>query len=432
MEVISYLDLFLGAFLNVICCLTIAKKIFKIKIVNNKCKIYIYIIIVAIGIALINEFNKNMFKAVFTIPLIVICIFKVFDVKISKSLYYTIVASFYMLIGEIFISLIFSLLSIDISFVQNEVLGKTLGNILVIFSTLPFLYIKYIANIFIKIEAVKLSKKTINVVFIIFLIIGSAFVFKSSTNLENLIMTIMNMIIFFVFIFLLYISLSETQKVNQISDEYNSLLNYLDKYEKEIVEKRKIVHDFRNQLIVINGYINDKEKLKQYMNSIIEEQKNIRETKIIKNIDKLPKGLKGLMYYKLSQIEGKVKINLLVKSKLKDFDKLSSKDNRNILKIIGVLLDNAIESAIKAVEKYLFIEFVIINGTFKMNIVNSNNIIIEKNKIMELGVSSKGKNRGYGLSLVKDIVRNDERYNVEFEQNNKEFNTNFTFLLNIK
>lgn len=430
MEIFGYLDLFLGAFLNVICCLTIIKKIFKTKIIKNKYKIYIYIIIVAIGIALINEFNKNMFKAVFTIPLIAISVFKVFDVKISKSLYYTIVASFYMLIGEIFISLIVSLLSIDISFVQSNVLGKTLGNILVIVSTLPFLYIKYIANVFIKMERRKLSEKTINTVFIVFLIIGSAFVFKSSTNLENLIMTIMNMIIFFVFIFLLYISFSETQKVNQISDEYNSLLNYLDKYEKEIVEKRKIVHDFRNQLIVINGYINDKEKLKQYMNSIIEEQKNIKETKIIKNIDKLPKGLKGLIYYKLSQIEDKIKINLLVKSKLKEFDKLASKDNRNILKIIGVLLDNAIESAVVTEEKYLFIEFEIINHCFKICIINSNSNKIEKNKIMELGVSSKGKNRGYGLSLVKDIIRNDERYNIEFEQNTNEFNTVFTFLIN--
>lgn len=426
MDIMSYLDLFLGAFLNVICCLTIVKKIFKTKIVNNKYKIYIYIIIVAIGIALINKFNKNMFKAIFTIPLITISIFKVFDVKISKSLYYTIVASFYMLIGDMIIGIIIPLLNLEYAFIATNILGKTIGNILVIIATIPLLKIKFMAKIFKKIDNIKLNYKYVFKIFILFLAIGSAFVFKSSINVENIVQIITNFIIFIIFVILLYISYRETQKVNKISDEYNSLINYLDKYEKEIVEKRKIVHDFKNQLIVINSYVDDSKKLKQYLNGIIEEQKNIKETKIIKNIDKLPKGLKGLVYYKLSQISDEINISLNVKSKFNGYDLLSAKDNKNILKVIGILIDNAIESSLKTKNKYILIEIEMHKGIFEICITNSHDNKVEKSKITELGFSTKGKNRGYGLSLAKDIIRDNENYSLSFDITEVEFKATFT------
>ena len=43
---------------------------------------------------------------------------------------------------------------------------------------------------------------------------------------------------------------------------------------------------------------------------------------MLNNIDKLPNGLKGLIYYKLSQTDGKLNIDLNVKSKFKFFEKL--------------------------------------------------------------------------------------------------------------
>jgi len=426
MDIISYLDLLYGAIINVIFYCIIINKIFKIRKIKDKKIMYFTILLTSIAISIINIYNQNMFKALITIPLVAIAMYKIFDIKISKALYCTLIASFYLLIGDMIVGIIFPILNLKFNFLETNILGKTIGNILVTIATIPLLYLTFLSKIFRKLYNLKINFKVIMIIFFIFLIIGSAFVFKSSDDINNIISIIMNFIIFSVFILLLCFSYNKTEKVNKISNEYNTLLDYLDKYEMEIIEKRKLVHDFKNKLIIINGYVENNSNLKEYLNAIIDEQKNIKETKVVKNIDKLPKGLKGLIYYKLSQIDGKTNIVLNVKSNSDVFEHISSKDNSNLLKIVGILIDNAIESVMETKEKYLFIDIKINKENFEMNIINSCENTLEKNKLMDLGFSTKGKNRGYGLSLVKDIIRNDDRYKLEFDSKNNNVETKFS------
>ena len=44
---------------------------------------------------------------------------------------------------------------------------------------------------------------------------------------------------------------------------------------------------------------------------------------------------------------------------------------------------------------------------------------------MNVGFSTKGNNRGYGLSLVNEIVNNNSKFNISFDITNSDFKVNF-------
>ena len=250
--------------------------------------------------------------------------------------------------------------------------------------------------------------------------------YKISIDMDNIINLIVNSSIVIIILISAFMYYKEKQTVEELSNNYNEMFKYLEKYEKELVEKRKIIHDYKNQLIIINGYIGDDKKLKEYISELIKDEKNNKENSMIKNIDKLPRGLKGLIYYKLAHIDKKIIVNLQVNNNLKKFDNINPKLSKDILKIIGILLDNAIEAVSDENEKFIDIEFSIDKSIFIMSMRNSCSKNIKISSVMEVGFSTKGKNRGYGMSLVKDILNKNDNINLDIKIQNNEF------ILNLK
>ncbi len=422
MQIVKYLDLFAGAVISIAFSLFIIKKVFELKCVKNKKILIICIFISSLIVSIINIFNKDLFKILLTFPITVISIRYVFSINYKKAIIYNIISTIYMFAGEVMTAIIFSLLPFDYTFIFNNILGSTTGNCIVCIFTLPLLYIKPITKLMNKIENSFNENAKIIVTFLLILAIG-ALGYKNAIGTTNIINIIMNIIILITIVIIVYLYLSETMKTQDLSKNYNELFDYLDKYEKEIVEKRKIIHDYKNQLIIINGYIGDNEKLKEYVKELIDEQKIVSDNSLINNIDKLPRGLKGLIYYKLSHIDKSVKANLSVKTSLKKFDNMSPKLSKEVLKIIGVLLDNAIEAVANEKEKFINIEFSIKKNVFIMIMENYCTEKIDIKNIMEAGYSTKGKDRGYGMALIKDILKKQKNIDLKINIKNSEFVT---------
>mgnify|MGYP004724835845 FL=1 len=422
------MDLFIGALLNIIFYVIVIKKVFKLKWIDKPFRNISIIILTSITIAMINMFNTDIFKILITIPFVTLAIKVIFELKLEKSLLLVLISTGYMFIGEIVAFTLISIFKIDYTKLSDYVFGGSIGAVLTIASTIPVLLFKPL-NEFIRKNLKVLERNQIYIMWLFLATIIITLSYRNMISIGNMGAVVINLVLVLVFVIIVYLLYKESIKSNKLSENYNILLNYLEQYEKEIEEKRKIVHDFKNQLIVINGYADPSNtKLKEYISEIIKENRVIRDNYLVKNIDKIPSGLKGLIYYKFSQLDKSMNIDLLIKKKIKEFDDLNSKVNKDVIKIVGILLDNAIESARASNDKYISLEMKKEDNKILIIIENSTDKKVDTSKIMGTGFSTKGKNRGYGLSIVNDIIKSNDK--IEFTINS--YGSMFETILKIK
>lgn len=170
-------------------------------------------------------------------------------------------------------------------------------------------------------------------------------------------------------------------------------------------------HDFNNILQAIDGYIilDDMNSLQKYFKSLLKEcnHMNVIETLNYKMLDN--PAIYGVLLnkYKIAE-ENDIKMNIDV---LISCDKLKEK-SYVISRMLGILLDNALEATNECEEKLINVQFI------KEDKRNKNLIIIENTykdkdidttKIFEKNYTTKKnkKNSGLGLWKVHDILKKD-------------------------
>lgn len=209
---------------------------------------------------------------------------------------------------------------------------------------------------------------------------------------------------------------------NRITTEYDQLLDYVKRYERVIEAKSKNQHEYKNQLVMIKGLVSkNNTKAIKYIESLYNEETDDKNVDLLKKLKYLPKGgLKGLIYYKIDEMEDK-KINYFVEIspevKNVTFNKKIDKNLKDISKILGVYIDNAIEASFNSKEKYLILEVYIDNNDLMFSISNTYSGVIDLNKIDKEGYSTKGNGKGYGLSLVKDLINQNKYLEQERSMN---------------
>ncbi len=203
----------------------------------------------------------------------------------------------------------------------------------------------------------------------------------------------------------------------KISDEYEKYVNYSKQSEKLVEQYSISQHEYKNELIIIKSMVHKNNKrLLEYLNEIIEEKDNIQDA-WVRHLRYIPfGGLKGIIHNKISEMK-----DLGIKTFLdisKDVGKsnlkaMTIKENSQLVKIIGVFLDNAKEASLISDEKEVSICVYVEDNNVVFDISNSFNGTLDLSKIYNAGISSKGKNRGYGLALVKSIIDENNMFENE-------------------
>ena len=350
------------------------------------------------------------------ITIITVLINYILNIRNKKSVLYTIIITILLTISEIIITSLLVLLGVSSVDLVNNSFFNMITNILisglsVILSILPVLR-KLFKKLFSFFEK---HKKYIYYLYAL-LIMLYLLVSKNGLNLILKSNYYINILFLISSIGIITLVIKKELKAEQLQEVNSQMLNYVTKYEKIITEQGKANHEFKNQLMVIKGYakMNDSKKLIDYLDSITDDAKKTHSSYLISQLNNFPDGgIKGLLYYKLSTMEDMnisydINVGNGVKRKLSS---LETNMYKNITKVLGVLLDNAIEASSKSKNKKILIITKKNSDKIIFSIYNTYTGKIDLNKI-GTGYTTKGKGRGYGLRLVEDIISTNRSFGI--------------------
>ena len=191
----------------------------------------------------------------------------------------------------------------------------------------------------------------------------------------------------------------------------------------ELVDSLRIVkHDYNNILQTINGYIVTKQYdgLEKHLKKLYSETSKIATTEIV-NPDVINQpavyGIIGSKYN--TAVDKNIKFDVDVETNIKEINF----DFTDLSRILGILLDNAIEATEQADTKEMSISFSY-NKKKQADMIEIKNHIksnskIDLNKIFDKGESSKKVKSGLGLWEVKNIIskKNNSQIYANLEDN---------------
>ncbi len=197
---------------------------------------------------------------------------------------------------------------------------------------------------------------------------------------------------------------------------------------------RAFKHDFSNILTGIGGYIytEDLEGLKKYYSDLLSDCQTTNNLSAL-NPDTINNpsiyNLLATKYHTADEFGIKINLEIFL-----DLNKLNIK-TYDFTRIIGILMDNAIEATKECDEKIINViirneqnknrQVVIIENTYKNKDVNLD-LIFNK------GVTSKPGNTGLGLWKVREILKKNENLNLYTTKNDKYFSQQFEMYYNIQ
>ena len=312
----------------------------------------------------------------------------------------------------------------NLKIIDNNLIVKFLFSIATVAIPYGILSIKSLNKMFKKLIKI-LNRPIITCIVFIFCLLSFAIISYKVINNLSIKIYIGGIFLLLFFMFLIYLILYNKYKVLNEVKKTEDLLDIMTVYEKRIDEDRIIRHEMLNNLLALKSF---KDKNSTDFNKTLDEFiMNCSNKSVgIKNIYKLPSGLKGIVYYKMNIAdEKKINYNINISKKVNIvLEKESYKEYVSLCKILGIIIDNAIEACEKTKNKLLTIDAYNIKKSVVIEITNS---CKEKNmdisSLHRKGYSSKGKNRGFGLHIAHMLLKNSKYLKMEQECANNLFIT---------
>lgn len=353
--------------------------------------------ILAIWLIINNQIENGKLVSISMIFSSISCILSLFISTLVKNFIY-IKSSFLVIV-------IFAIINIVLIFLVRRNIYRFLQNIysnkfITLFSLNIFLLLIYIYQI----KNINLQKNSISNI--------KDMMLSDFTNLGILIIFSLPFIIICLLIYY------NTDK-NNLEEKENKLIStYYKDLDKTNQKLRKKQHDIKNIFLSLSGLIEKddiyslkkyfRENFKAYYDKILVDEDYISELSKIN----LPL-LRGLIYEKISLAKS---LNLDIFLRIPVRIEEVKIDELDLVKLLGILLDNAIEEVKTHSNSYIIIDILKTNKATTFAVENS----ITKEKVdVENLLSTKGENRGFGLLNLREIINSYD--NIDFKTYSKDF-----------
>ena len=391
--------------------------VFNLKLPTKKKLLYIIVSAVVSIISIL--FLKSHFNIIFNYVCSFIIIYTIFRTTALKTIIASILPS---LVFTIVQSLIFNPYITLLDITCEQLLTVAIYKIplaliiylLVFFISFILKHKQVYLNLLENFDKKSMSLIILNFVFGLIYITIEIFITKKYVDILPLTYTFSNFVMLLLYFCISIYSISKVVKLTnttkqlESAEEYNKTLHILHD------NVRGFKHDFDNIVTTIGGYINtdDIEGLKKYYVQLEQDCEKVNNLYLL-NPDSINNpGIYNLLTSKYNEaLEKGIDINLYF---LMDLNELNMKIYE-FGRILGILLDNAIEAAEDSKEK-------IINISFRREEKNMRNVIsiensysnkdVDTEHIFNKGVTEKENHSGIGLWEVRKIISKNTNVNL--------------------
>ena len=390
-----------------------------LNITTTKKSKLIYVLIVSIFGSLFNIFIPNPYKSILNLFVIVISIHFILNVSILKSILCMLIPIFVSVLSEsVILKLFTNLFNLNtINIVSIPIYRFLLTLLVQVFVFIIYILIKYSKLEISLLEYVSKKSKFIFIINCFFAILAIIIQFLITgfylNKLPIYIVILSNLSLIIYFLLSIYSLIKTTQlEIANLNLEQEKEHNRILKVAQDDI--RGFRHDFSNIICTIGGYVHsqDMNGLENYFEQI--------QTDVIKvnNLTALsPDIINNPAIYALVTAKYDKASNLNINMSVEVFMDLNTINMKiyEFTRILGILLDNAIEAADECDERNVYVhirndqrhnrQLLIVENTYKDKNINTD-------KIYEKNYSTKPKNTGLGLWEVRQLLKRNNNLNL--------------------
>lgn len=412
MDANSHIQCIIGSLILSFTCHYMWKKILKINFNNNLLKLILSLLIMTTIMLLNYKFNVSYIKVASIIIVVMLIIRLFYSNNLKTSLVVSIVTEFIFIVSEVIFSfVVLVLFAGNIEYAMNTFFGTLLTNLCVALISMVLVNFSFVNKLYNNLNNMinKIKFPTTITVFLVLIISINICLAIPYLSISATGIVIINTVLMVVYSIIIYKYIEEKNRYLDISDKYSLSEASLKEVQNNVNRLMALNHENKNQLITIRTMVANKDKdILKNIDAIVDEKiKDDKELKIRTSV--ISNTMLGSLIYSklLTMKENNITHNLHISKAINKSHliNLGDKTNVDVCKIIGVYLDNAIEAVMEAEVKEINIDLYLEDNYFCISIANTFKGKVNLDTITDYGYTTKSKGHGYGLSLVKEVIK---------------------------